>query len=134
MNGLGFCDMQTNKPNNVGVLLYNNPAASSREWAGKSSFGLIPMWARPLQAQQHHNPNYAFSSVYIKKVSSTDVPMLFSHYNHNTYWSEEFVTNVGNLVSYTVHNPVGTFRDLITPLRWRRFVKWCRTGKFNGPH
>ncbi|KAJ7347517.1 Alpha/Beta hydrolase protein [Mycena albidolilacea] len=136
--GLGFRDMQTNKPNDVGLSLYDNPVGQLA-WMG----GKIKLWSDPRAGMPPSQLNStailtlislyyltdsflsslwiyvanpeAFSSVYSNK-ASTDAPMLFSQYKYNVaYWPEEFVAKVGNLVSYTVHEFGGHFPGLDNP-------------------
>ncbi|KAJ7884148.1 Alpha/Beta hydrolase protein [Mycena olivaceomarginata] len=136
--GLGFRDMQTNKPNDVGLSLYDNPVGQLA-WMG----GKIKLWSDPRAGMPPSQLNStailtlislyyltdsflsslwiyvanpeAFSSVYPNK-ASTDAPMLFSQYKYNVaYWPEEFIAKVGNLVSYTVHEFGGHFPGLDNP-------------------
>ncbi|KAJ7817688.1 hypothetical protein B0H14DRAFT_1384509 [Mycena olivaceomarginata] len=123
--GLGFRDMQTNKLNDVGLSLYDNPVGQLA-WMG----GKIKLWSDPRAGTPSSQLNStailtlislyyltdsflssvwiyvvnpeSLSSVYTNKASSIDAPMLFSQYKYNVaYWPEEFVAKVGNFVSYT---------------------------------
>ncbi|KAJ6556292.1 Alpha/Beta hydrolase protein [Mycena capillaripes] len=136
--GLGFRDMQTNRPNDVGLSLYDNPVGQLA-WMG----GNIKLWSDPRAGTPPSkldstailtlvslyyltesflssiwiyvaNPK-AFSGVYTNQASSTDAPMLFSQYKYNPYWPEEYVAKIGNLVSYTVHDFGGHFPGLDNP-------------------
>ncbi|KAJ7327572.1 hypothetical protein DFH08DRAFT_1084728 [Mycena albidolilacea] len=120
--GLGFRDMQTNKPNDVGLSLYDNPVGQvdgrknqalsdlragtpSSQLNSTANLTLIPLYYLTdsfLSSLWIYvvNPE-SFSSVYTNKASSMDAPMLFSQYKYNVaYWPEEFVAKVGNFVSY----------------------------------
>ncbi|KAJ7141268.1 Alpha/Beta hydrolase protein [Mycena epipterygia] len=59
------------------------------------------------------NPT-ALHTVYTK--AATDAPMLFSQYEYNAgFWPEEYVAEVGNLVSYKFHDFGGHFAGLDNP-------------------
>ncbi|KAJ7205254.1 Alpha/Beta hydrolase protein, partial [Mycena pura] len=132
--GLGFRDMQTNKPSDVALALFDNPVGQLA-WMG----GNIMRWSDPRAGTGPSQLNSttlltmislyyltesfpsslliyganptAFSPVYTK--ASTDAPMLFSQHKYNVaYWPKEFLAKVGNLVSYTVHEFGGHFPAL----------------------
>ncbi|KAJ7018627.1 Alpha/Beta hydrolase protein [Mycena alexandri] len=135
--GLGFRDMQTNKPNDVALSLYDNPVGQLA-WIG----GNILRWSDPRAGTGPSQLNSnalltmislyylaesfpsslliyganpaAFSSVYAK--APTDAPMLFSQHKYNVaFWPEEFVAKVGNLVSYKLHEFGGHFPGIDNP-------------------
>ncbi|KAJ7277110.1 Alpha/Beta hydrolase protein [Mycena rebaudengoi] len=136
--GLGFRIMQTQKPNDVGLSLYDNPVGQLA-WMGGN--GPTPARGRPPSlldntailtiislfylTESFHSSLWiyvanpaAFSSVYTNKAGSAGAPMLFSGYKHNVaYWPEKFVAKVGNLVSYKVHDFGGHFPGLDNPPR-----------------
>ncbi|KAJ7183808.1 Alpha/Beta hydrolase protein [Mycena filopes] len=135
--GLGFRDMQTNKPGDVGLSLYDNPVGQLA-WMG----GNIMRWSDPRAGTGPSqltstelltmislysltdsfpsslliygaNPG-AFGAVYTK--APTDAPMLFSQHKYNVAcWPREFVAKVGNLVSYKVHEFGGHFPAIDNP-------------------
>ncbi|KAJ6508059.1 Alpha/Beta hydrolase protein [Mycena vulgaris] len=135
--GTGYLVVQTNKPNDIGLALYDNPVGQLA-WIG----GKLKLWSDPragtppsvltntailtsvslsyltasflssvwIYAQ---NPT-ALRTVYTK--APTDAPMLFSQFEYNTgLWPEEYVAKVGNLVSYKVHDFGGHFPGLDNP-------------------
>ncbi|KAJ7618564.1 Alpha/Beta hydrolase protein [Roridomyces roridus] len=120
--GTGYFTEQTTKPNDIGLALYDNPIGQLA-WIG----GKFQLWSDPragtppsvldntailtsvsLYYLTHsflssvwiypQNPN-GFHTVYTP--TPTDAPLLFSQYEFNVgFWPEEYVTKVGNLVSY----------------------------------
>ncbi|KAJ7604780.1 Alpha/Beta hydrolase protein [Roridomyces roridus] len=122
-NNITLSDAQkTTKPNDIGLALYDNPIGQLA-WIG----GKFQLWSDPragtppsvldntailtsvsLYYLTHsflssvwiypQNPN-GFHTVYTP--APTDAPLLFSQYEFNVgFWPEEYVTKVGNLVSY----------------------------------
>lgn len=135
--GLGFRDMQTYKPNDVGLALYDNPVGQLA-WMG----GNIMRWSDPhagtppsrldstailtmvslyYLSESFHTSLWiyganstAFSPLYTR--AATDAPMLYSEYKNNVAcWPREFVAKVGNLVSYIAHDFGGHFPGLDNP-------------------
>ncbi|KAJ7661644.1 Alpha/Beta hydrolase protein [Mycena rosella] len=129
--GNSYFTEQANKPDDIGLALYDSPVGQLA-WIGGNfklctppsvlnntailtsvslyylteSF-LSSVW---IYAQ---NPN-GFRTVYTK--ADTDAPMLFSQYEYNIgFWPEEYVAKVGNLVSYKVHDFGGHFAGLDNP-------------------
>ncbi|KAJ7108437.1 Alpha/Beta hydrolase protein, partial [Mycena crocata] len=135
--GNGYFLEQTNKPNDIGLALYDNPVGQLA-WIG----GNFKLWSDPragtlpsvldnnailtavslyyltdsflssvwIYAQ---NPN-GFRTAYTK--APTDAPLLFSQYKYNIgFWPSEYVEKVGNLVSYKVHSFGGHFAGLDNP-------------------
>ncbi|KAJ7628065.1 Alpha/Beta hydrolase protein [Mycena rosella] len=135
--GNGYFAEQTNKPNDIGLALYDSPVGQLA-WIG----GNFKLWSDPragtppsvlnntailtsislyyltesflssvwIYAQ---NPN-GFRTVYEKP--DTDAPMLFSQFEYNLgLWPEEYVAKVGNLVSYKAHDFGGHFAGLDNP-------------------
>ncbi|KAJ7656666.1 Alpha/Beta hydrolase protein [Mycena rosella] len=135
--GNGYFIEQTDKPNDIGLALYDSPVGQLA-WIG----GSFKQWSDPragtppsvlnntailtsvslyyltesflssvwIYAQ---NPN-GFPTVYTK--ADTDAPMLFSQYEYNVaLWPEEYVAKVGNLVSYKGRDFGGHFAGLGNP-------------------
>ncbi|KAJ7618573.1 Alpha/Beta hydrolase protein [Roridomyces roridus] len=135
--GNGYFIEQTTKPNDIGLALYDNPVGQLA-WIG----GKFKLWSDPragtppsvldntailtsvsLYYLTHsflssvwiyaQNPN-GFHTVYAP--APTDAPLLFSQYEYNLgLWPEEYVAEVGNLVSYKVHDFGGHFAGLDNP-------------------
>ncbi|KAJ7162102.1 Alpha/Beta hydrolase protein [Mycena filopes] len=137
--GNGYFIEQTTKarlPNDIGLALYDSPVGQLA-WIG----GKFKLWSDPragtppsvlnstailttvslyyltdsflssvwIYAQ---NPS-GFGSVVTK--APTDAPMLFSQFEYNPLWPEEYVAKAGNLVSYKVHDFGGHFPGLDNP-------------------
>ncbi|KAJ7467178.1 Alpha/Beta hydrolase protein [Mycena latifolia] len=135
--GLAYFQEQTNKPNDIGLALYDSPVGQLAWIGGLSQRGSDPRAGTPpsvlnttatltsislyyltdsflssvwIYAQ---NPN-GFHTVYTK--ANTDAPMLFSQYEYNiALWPQEYVAKVGNLVSYKFHDFGGHFAGLDNP-------------------
>ncbi|KAJ7857088.1 Alpha/Beta hydrolase protein [Mycena olivaceomarginata] len=135
--GNGYLIEQSTKPNDIGLALYDNPVGQLAWIAGK-----IKLWSDPRAGTSPsvlddtailtsvslycltdsflssvwiyaQNAN-ALKTVYTK--APTDAPLLFSQYEYNTgLWPEEYVAEVGNLVSYNVHDFGGHFPGLDNP-------------------
>ncbi|KAJ7700409.1 Alpha/Beta hydrolase protein [Mycena rosella] len=135
--GNGYSVEQTNKPNDIGLALYDNPVGQLAWIAGN-----IKLWSDPragtppsvldktailtsisLYSLTHtflssawiyaQNPT-SFRSVYTK--AATDAPMLFSQYKYSVgMHPKEYVAKVGNLVSYKEHDFGGHFAGLDNP-------------------
>ncbi|KAJ7310966.1 Alpha/Beta hydrolase protein, partial [Mycena albidolilacea] len=134
--GNGYFIEQSTKPNDIGLALYDNPVGQLAWIAGK-----IKLWSDPRAGTSPsvldntailtsvslyyltdsflssvwiyaQNAN-AFKTVYTK--APTDAPLLFSLYEYNVLWPEEYVAEVGNLVSYNVHDFGGHFPGLDNP-------------------
>ncbi|KAJ7020006.1 Alpha/Beta hydrolase protein [Mycena alexandri] len=134
--GNGYFLEQTTKPNDIGLALYDNPVGQLAWIGGKYKLWSDPRAGTPPSVLNNtailttvslyyltdsflssvwiyaQNPN-GFTSVYTK--ASTDAPMLFSQFEYNILWPEEYVTKVGNLVSYKAHDFGGHFSGLDNP-------------------
>ncbi|KAJ7761013.1 Alpha/Beta hydrolase protein [Mycena metata] len=134
--GNGYFLEQTTKPNDIGLALYDNPVGQLAWIGGKYKFWSDPRAGTPPSVLKNtailttvslyyltdsflssvwiyaQNPN-GFSSVYTK--ASTDAPMLFSQFEYNLLYPEEYVAKTGNLVSYKEHNFGGHFSGLDNP-------------------
>ncbi|KAJ6508056.1 Alpha/Beta hydrolase protein [Mycena vulgaris] len=135
--GNSYFNEQTNKPNDIGLALYDNPVGQLA-WIG----GNIKLWSDPragtppsvlnntailisvslyyftdsfLSAAWIYGQNpHGFHTEYTK--ADTDAPMLFTQYEYNiALWPEEYVAKVGNLVSYKVRDFGGHFAGLDNP-------------------
>ncbi|KAJ7802923.1 hypothetical protein B0H14DRAFT_2613881 [Mycena olivaceomarginata] len=108
-NNITLSDIQ--KPNDIGLALYDNPVGQLAWIAGKiKTFTIIE--CLPPQGLTHNAD--ALKTVYTK--APTDAPLLFSQYEYNVgLWPEEYVAKVGNLVSYNVHDFGGHFPGLDNP-------------------
>ncbi|KAJ6550205.1 Alpha/Beta hydrolase protein [Mycena capillaripes] len=135
--GIGYFLEQENKPNDIGLALYDNPVGQLA-WIGAldqrasdpragtppsvltntallTSISLYYLTDTFISALWifAQNPN-GFSTVYTK--AETDAPMLFSQFEYNVaLWPEEYVAKVGNLVSYKFHDFGGHFAGLDNP-------------------
>ncbi|KAJ7761030.1 Alpha/Beta hydrolase protein [Mycena metata] len=134
--GNGYFLEQTTKPNDIGLALYDNPVGQLAWIGGKYKLWSDPRAGTPPSVLNStailttlslyyltesflssvwiyaQNPN-GFSSVYTK--ASTDRPMLFTQFEYNILWPEEYVAKTGNLVSYKEHNFGGHFSGLDNP-------------------
>ncbi|KAJ7782357.1 epoxide hydrolase N terminus-domain-containing protein [Mycena maculata] len=124
---------QTTKPNDIGFALYDSPVGQLAWIGGKMKLWSDPRAGTPPSVLNNtviltsvslyyltgsflssmwiyaSNPN-GFHTVYLK------VPMLFGQYEYNIgLWLQDYVTQVGNLVSYRVHNFGGNFAGLDNP-------------------
>ncbi|KAJ7505852.1 Alpha/Beta hydrolase protein [Mycena galericulata] len=136
-NGMSYFTEQTEKPNDIGLALYDSPVGQLAWIAGKVKLWSDPRAGTPPSVLNNtailtsislyyltdsflsslwiyaQNPD-GFSTVYSK--AGTDAPMLFSLYEYNiALWPEEYVAQVGNLVSYKVHDFGGHFAGLDNP-------------------
>ncbi|KAJ6601056.1 Alpha/Beta hydrolase protein [Mycena vulgaris] len=135
--GNGYRVEQANKPNDIGLALYDSPVGQLA-WMGTN----FKLWSDPragtppsvldntailtavslyyltdsflssawIYAQ---NPN-GLRALYTK--APTDAPMLFSQFEYNIgLWPAEYAAKVGNLVSYKVHDFGGHFAGLDNP-------------------
>ncbi|KAJ7769699.1 Alpha/Beta hydrolase protein [Mycena maculata] len=135
--GFSYFTEATTKPNDIGLALYDSPVGQLAWIAGK-----LKLWSDPragtapsvlnstailtsvslyyltdsflsstwIYAQ---NPN-VFNPVYSK--AQTDAPMFFSLFEYTiALWPQEYVAQVGNLVSYNVHDFGGHFAGLDNP-------------------
>ncbi|KAJ6511772.1 Alpha/Beta hydrolase protein [Mycena vulgaris] len=132
----GYFIEQTNKPNDIGLALYDNPVGQLAWLAGNFKLWSDPRAGTPpsvlnnnailtfvslyyltdsfLSALWIYALNAGFRTVYTK--AETDAPILFSQYEYNiALWPEEYVAKVGNLVSYKVHDFGGHFAGLDNP-------------------
>ncbi|KAF7370216.1 putative epoxide hydrolase [Mycena sanguinolenta] len=134
-DGEGYAIEQGTKPNDIGLALYDSPVGQLA-WIG----GKIKLWSDPRAGTPPSVLNntailtcvslyyltdsflpsvwmYAGNSlkgVYTK--APTDAPLLFTQYEYNVgFWPQEYVAQVGNLVSYTVHDFGGHFPGLDNP-------------------
>ncbi|KAJ7661645.1 Alpha/Beta hydrolase protein [Mycena rosella] len=106
--GTGYLVEQTNKPNDIGLALYDNPVGQLAWIAGN-----IKLWSDPRAGTPPSNPN-SVGPVYTK--ADTDAPILFTQYKYNVgMWPQECVAKVGNLVSYKEHDFGGHFAGLDNP-------------------
>ncbi|KAJ7883255.1 Alpha/Beta hydrolase protein [Mycena leptocephala] len=134
--GNGYLLEQSTKPNDIGLALYDNPVGQLAWIGGKFKFWSDPRAGTPPSVLDHtailttvslyyltesflssvwiyaQNPN-GFTTVYTK--APTDAPLLFSQFEYNILWPEEYVAKVGNLVSYKVHDFGGHFSGLDNP-------------------
>ncbi|KAJ7872036.1 Alpha/Beta hydrolase protein [Mycena leptocephala] len=134
--GHGYFLEQSTKPNDIGLALYDNPVGQLAWIGGKFKFWSDPRAGTPPSVLDHtailttvslyyltesflssvwiyaQNPN-GFTTVYTK--APTDAPLLFSQFEYNLLWPEEYVAKVGNLVSYKVHDFGGHFPGLDNP-------------------
>ncbi|KAJ6508076.1 Alpha/Beta hydrolase protein [Mycena vulgaris] len=133
----GYFIEQTNKPNDIGLALYDNPVGQLAWLAGN-----IKLWSDPRAGTPPSELNntailtlvslyyltdsflsalwiYAQNPTGLRTVytkAETNAPMLFSQYEYNiAMWPEEYVAKVGNLVSYKVHDFGGHFAGLDNP-------------------
>ncbi|KAJ7734425.1 Alpha/Beta hydrolase protein [Mycena metata] len=135
--GLGFRDMQMNKPNDVALSLFDNPVGQLA-WIGAN----ILRWSDPRAGT---NPSQLTTTTLLTMISlyyltdslppslliyganpaafnityekaSTDAPMLFSQHKYNVaFWPEKSVAKVGRLVSYKMHEFGGHFPAIDNP-------------------
>ncbi|KAJ7661641.1 Alpha/Beta hydrolase protein [Mycena rosella] len=128
---------QENKPNDIGLALYDSPVGQLAWMGAKFKLWSDPRAGTPPSVLNNtailisvslyyltdsflssgwiyeQNPN-GFRTVYTK--ANTDAPMLFSQYKYNIlFWAQEYVAKVGNLVSYKVHDFGGHFPGLDNP-------------------
>ncbi|KAF8201948.1 hypothetical protein K438DRAFT_1758212 [Mycena galopus ATCC 62051] len=95
--GIAYFLEQENKPNDIGLALYDNPVGQLA-WIGgpnERSLSLLPY---------RHVPFFPLRAEW--------VPHQFEY--TNALWPQEYVAKVGNLVSYTSHNFGGHFAGLYT--------------------
>ncbi|KAJ7451855.1 Alpha/Beta hydrolase protein [Mycena galericulata] len=136
-NGMSYLTEQTEKPNDIGLALYDSPVGQLAWIASKVKLWSDPRAGTPPSVLNNtailtsvslyyltdsflssvwtyaQNPD-AFSTVYSK--AATDAPMLFSQYEYNiALLPEEYVAQTGNLVSYKVHDFGGHFPGLDNP-------------------
>ncbi|KAJ7449091.1 Alpha/Beta hydrolase protein [Mycena galericulata] len=127
-NGMSYFTEQTEKPNDIGLALYDSPVGQLAWIAGKVKLWSDPRASTPpsvlnntailTSISLYYLTDSFLSSVWIYSQNSaaTDAPMLFSQYEYNTaLWPEEYVAQVGNLVSYKVHDFGGHFPGLDNP-------------------
>ncbi|KAF8144266.1 Alpha/Beta hydrolase protein [Mycena galopus ATCC 62051] len=136
-SGMGYFVEQTTKPNDIGLALYDNPVGQLA-WMGTFwNTGSDPRAGTPpsvlnttailtslslyyltqsflssvwIYAQNPHGFGMEFSK------APTDAPMLFSQFEYNiAFWPEEWVAEVGNLVSYKFHDFGGHWAGLDNP-------------------
>ncbi|ETS76581.1 hypothetical protein PFICI_11968 [Pestalotiopsis fici W106-1] len=133
----GYSLEQTNKPNTIGLALYDNPVGQLA-WMGEKWINWSdPRAGTPPSVLTHNEILREVSLYYLTKsfVSSvftyaqnsgalkstyskarTDAPMLFSSFKWSgAFWTEEVVSWVGNLVSYVYHDFGGHFPALDNP-------------------
>ncbi|KAJ7451846.1 Alpha/Beta hydrolase protein [Mycena galericulata] len=135
--GMSYLLEQTQKPNDIGLALYDSPVGQLA-WMGSK----FQLWSDPragtppsvlnttailtsvslyyltdsfLSAAWIYAQNpTGFRTVYSK--AATDAPLLFSQYEYNIFlWPQEYVALVGNLVSYKIHDFGGHFAGLDNP-------------------
>ncbi|KAJ6621487.1 Alpha/Beta hydrolase protein [Mycena sp. CBHHK59/15] len=136
--GFSYFTEQTNKPNDIGLTLYDNPVGQLAWIGGSIKLASDPRAGTPPSVLNNtailtsvslyfltesflssvwiyaQNPQ-ALRTVYT--TAATDAPLLFSQYEYNTgIWPKEYVEKVGNLVSYTEHDFGGHFAGLDNPL------------------
>ncbi|KAJ7451854.1 Alpha/Beta hydrolase protein [Mycena galericulata] len=136
-DGMSYLTEQTTKPNDIGLALYDNPVGQLAWIAGKVKLWSDPRAGTPPSVLNNtailtsislyyltnsflssvwtyaQNPN-GVRSVYSKAL--TDAPMLFSQFEYNVgLWPQEYAAQVGNLVSYKVHDFGGHFPGLDNP-------------------
>ncbi|KAJ7162103.1 Alpha/Beta hydrolase protein [Mycena filopes] len=134
--GNGYFLEQTTKPNDIGLALYDSPVGQLAWIGGKYKLWSDPRAGTPPSVLNStailttvslyyltdsflssvwiyaQNPS-GFGSVYTK--APTDAPMLFTQFEYNLLWPEEYVAQAGNLVSYKVHDFGGHFPGLDNP-------------------
>ncbi|KAJ6508085.1 Alpha/Beta hydrolase protein [Mycena vulgaris] len=133
----GYFVEQTNKPNDIGLALYDNPVGQLAWLAGNFKLWSDPRAGTP-PSVLNNNAILTFVSLYyltdsflstlwiyalnpaglrtVYTKAETDAPILFSQYEYNiALWPEEYVAKVGNLVSYKVHDFGGHFAGLDNP-------------------
>ncbi|KAJ7310939.1 Alpha/Beta hydrolase protein [Mycena albidolilacea] len=134
--GNGYFIEQSTKPNDIGLALYDNPVGQLAWIAGK-----IKLWSDPragtspsvldntvilTSVSLYYLTDPSLSSVWIYAQNAnafetayakapTDAPLLFSQYEYSVLSPEEYVAEVGNLVSYNVHDFGGHFPGLDNP-------------------
>ncbi|KAJ7646784.1 Alpha/Beta hydrolase protein [Roridomyces roridus] len=136
--GLAYRDEQTQKPNDIGLALYDNPVGQLA-WIGSK----MKLWSDPRAGTPPSVLNttailtsvslYALTSSFLTSVwiyasnpngfsttysqAPTDAPMLFSQFEYNIiFYPEEYVKQTTkNLVSYKVHDFGGHFPGLDNP-------------------
>ncbi|KAJ6490831.1 Alpha/Beta hydrolase protein [Mycena sanguinolenta] len=136
-SGMDFFTEQTNKPNDIGLALYDNPVGQLA-WIGTlwktasdPNAGTPPSvlnnTAILISISLYYLTESFLSSVWIYAQNAnrfkaeyskapTDAPMLFSQFEYNiAFWPEEWVAKVGNLVSYKFHDFGGHFAGLDNP-------------------
>ncbi|KAF7378395.1 Epoxide hydrolase domain protein [Mycena sanguinolenta] len=136
-SGMGYFKEQTNKPNDIGLALHDNPVGQlawmGSHWKTSSDprAGTLPSvlnnTAILTSVSLYYLTRSFLSSVWIYaenpngfntnfSKASTDAPMLFSQFEYNiVFWPEEWVAQVGNLVSYKFHDFGGHFAGLDNP-------------------
>ncbi|CAK5267907.1 unnamed protein product [Mycena citricolor] len=135
--GNGYFLEQTFKPHDIGLALYDNPVGQLA-WIGEK----VKLWSDPRAGQSPsvlnstailnlvslyyltetfesaawiyaQNPN-GFGTPYAK--APTNAPLFFTQYEYNIgSWPEQWVSRVGNLVSYKVADFGGHFAGLDNP-------------------
>ncbi|KAJ7890990.1 Alpha/Beta hydrolase protein [Mycena olivaceomarginata] len=135
--GIAYFMEQENKPNDIGLALYDSPVGQLAWIGGLNERAEDPRAGTPpsvlndtafltlvsLYYLTHtfhsslwiyaQNPN-GFRGTYTK--ANTDAPMLFSQFEYtNALWPQEYVAKVGNLVSYKFHDFGGHFAGLDNP-------------------
>ncbi|KAJ6505205.1 Alpha/Beta hydrolase protein [Mycena sanguinolenta] len=136
-SGMAYFMEQTNEPDQIGLALYDNPVGQLA-WMGTlwkttsdpragtppsvlnntailTSVSLYYLTQSFLSSVWIYaqNPN-GFGTTFSK--APTDAPMLFSQFEYNiAFWPEEWVAEVGNLVSYKFHDFGGHFAGLDNP-------------------
>ncbi|KAJ7451839.1 Alpha/Beta hydrolase protein [Mycena galericulata] len=135
--GSSFFTEQTDKPNDIGLALYDSPVGQLAWIATKMQLFSDPRAGTPPSVLNNtailtsvslyyltesflssvwiyaQNPN-GIRSVYSK--APTDAPMLFSQFEYSIgLWPAEYVAQVGNLVFYKFHDFGGHFPGLDNP-------------------
>ncbi|KAJ7808772.1 Alpha/Beta hydrolase protein [Mycena olivaceomarginata] len=135
--GIAYLMEQENKPNDIGLALYDSPVGQLAWLGGLNERAKDPRAGTPPSVLNDtafltlvslyyltntfysslwiyaQNPN-GFRGTYTK--ANTDAPMLFSQFEYtNALWPQEYVAKVGNLVSYKFHNFGGHIAGLDNP-------------------
>ncbi|KAJ7162091.1 Alpha/Beta hydrolase protein [Mycena filopes] len=135
-SGHGYFTEQSTKPNDIGLALYDSPVGQLAWIGGKFKLWSDPRAGTPPSVLNHtailtsvslyyltdsflssvwiyaQSPN-GFAPVYTK--APTDAPMLFSQFEYNLLYPEQYVAKAGNLVSYKVHDFGGHYPGLDNP-------------------
>ncbi|KAJ6629756.1 Alpha/Beta hydrolase protein [Mycena sp. CBHHK59/15] len=122
-SGMGYFMEQTNRPNDIGLALYDNPVGQLAWMGSLWKTGSDPRAGTPpsvltdtaiLTSLSLYYLTQSFLSSFSK--APTDAPMLFSQFEYNiVFWPEEWVAEVGNLVSYKFHDFGGHWAGLDNP-------------------
>ncbi|KAF7322080.1 Alpha beta-hydrolase [Mycena kentingensis (nom. inval.)] len=143
-SGMDYLNMLTHKPNDLGYALYDNPLGQLALIGGKLLLWSQPPPSPFLPAGKSSNTSlltaislyaltdsvisagwiYAANPTSLRSVYAYEglgsvedaPPMVFSHFQFNlAVWPEEYVSKVGRLVAYRVHETGGHFPGLDNP-------------------